>query len=215
MKVHYDLIQQTQDWFEIKWGKIGGSTSAGLFIKSDTLMLNLLAERTEQFQLTDSFSSAAMDRGNELEPEARQELELYTGLKFKECGWMQCEEIEILGISPDGITECETIHCEIKCPGAKKHIETCLADEIPLDHIAQLIHYFTVNPKCETVYFVSYRPESIKPLFVKTLGRFSDVNIGTKARPVMISVDDAVKRAKIEAKAVMVQIEECIEKLSF
>jgi hypothetical protein len=31
----------------------------------------------------------------------------------------------------------------------------------------------------------------------------------------MISVDDAVKRAKIEAKAVMVQIEECIEKLSF
>jgi len=215
MIFRHDIIQGTQDWHEARWAKIGGSSASGLFIKSDTLTMDVLAEYTEQFQLTDGYQSSAMERGNELEPEARYELELYTGLKFIDCGWIQSVDNPLLGISPDGITEDETIHCEIKCPSAKKHIQTCLSDEIPLEHIPQLVHYFTVNSKCEKVYFVSYRPESIKPLFVKFLTLDSKVNIGTKTKPNILTVAEAVKVAKIEAEMVNKAINELVTQLSF
>ena len=64
-----DIIQQSAEWLEIKYGKIGGSTSKGLRVKTDTLMLKLLACRCEDFELEeDGYQSSDMQRGNELEP---------------------------------------------------------------------------------------------------------------------------------------------------
>src|ERR1700693_1039259 len=147
MKIYYDIVQGTEEWFALKYGKVGGSTSKGLFVPSDTLLLELLAESTEPFVMEDdSYENADMIRGKELEPFARSESEKYTGLKFTVPGWMQSLSIPILGISPDGITEDLTTTLEIKCPGAKKHISTVYANEIPSDNIHQSLHYFTVNP---------------------------------------------------------------------
>jgi putative phage-type endonuclease len=210
-----DIIQGTHEWHECRWGKIGGSIAKGLFIKSDTLMLDVLAEYSEQYQFSDSYSSPAMERGNELEPEARYALEQYTGITFHSVGWLQSVDIPLLGISPDGLTEDETIACELKCPSSKKHIVTCLEDEIPLDYIHQCVHYFTVNPKLEKLYFVSYRPEAIKPLFVKILLRTDSVNLGTKSKPVIKTVQEWVEIAKAEAIEINKQINEAINKLSF
>src|ERR1700693_2793719 len=138
MIARYDIEQRTPEWHELKYGKVGGSTSKGLFVPSDTLLLELLAEATEPFVLDDdSYELPDMLRGNELEPYARAEGEKYAGVKFLVPGWLQCEEIPILGISPDGITEDETFTIEIKCPGAKRHIETVYNNEIPKDNIHQ------------------------------------------------------------------------------
>ena len=49
MKVYFEIEQGSSDWFSIKWGKVGGTASSGLFVKSDTLFYNLLAEQTESF----------------------------------------------------------------------------------------------------------------------------------------------------------------------
>src|SRR5690606_29148822 len=127
-----EIKQKSLEWYELKWGKIGGTLSSGLFVKSDTLLIDILSQRTEVFEYEeDGFISKAMERGNELEPIARDFLEKYYGIKFLETGWLQCEENELLGISPDGITDCETMACEIKCLGRKKHLETLLNQEIP------------------------------------------------------------------------------------
>lgn len=200
MKIHYDIIQGTPEWFEIKYGKVGGSTSKGLFVPSDTLLLELLAEMTEPFVLDeDQFESPDMIRGKELEPLARSEAEKYTGINFVVPGWIQSLSIPILGISPDGLSEDLTISLEIKCPGPKRHIETVYNNEIPKDNIHQSLHYFTVNPKCEKHYFVSFRPESNYPLWVKLLTLDSVIDLGTKAKPVCKTIREWVGVAKFNA----------------
>lgn len=215
MIAHWNIKQGTEEWHAIRWGKIGGTTSKCLFVKSDTLLDELLSEITEPFEMEDSFESADMIRGFELEPLARQEVSLYIGRELLECGWLQCEEIPLLGISPDGITSDMTISAEIKCPARKKHMSTIRTNEIPLDNLHQCVHYFTVNPHLEKHYFASFRPEAIKPLFVKELTRASEVNLGTKAKPVIKTIAEWVSLAKTSAINLETEIYNEIIKLQF
>ena len=200
-----DIEQGSIEWHALKWGKIGGSASKGLFVKSDTLLIDILSQRLEDFEPTDSFTNESMERGNELEPFAREYLNTYTGLVFEQTGWLQCEQNELIGISPDGLTEDETKSCEIKCFGRKKHYEVILDDEIPLDNIHQCIHYFTVNPKLEEHYFLAFRPESPKH-FIKVLKRDSVVNIGTKAKPINKTINEVVSLSKEFSKDLLSRI---------
>jgi len=214
---HFNIDQQSSEWFELKWGKIGGTRAKELFVKSDTLFYKLLAETIEPFDedAEESYQSEAMERGNFLEPQARIELQKYTGLEFIECGWIQSDN-ELMGISPDGITTDLTVQCEVKCPQPIAHLKMCVSDAIPLEYINQCVHAFTVNDKLETLYFVSYRPEcTIKPLFVKSLTRDSLVNNGTVAKPVMVLISDLVKVSYREAGFLQEQITETINKLNF
>ena len=211
-----EVQQGTIEWHECRFRKIGGSTSKQLFVKSDTLKIDLVGRMLEDFEDEDSYTSADMDRGNELEPNARKELNKYTSLEFKEVGWLQCEEIPLLGISPDGITDDNKISCEIKCPGRKKHTETILLDAIPLDNLHQCLHYFTINPDLEIHFFASFRPENkIKPLFVKRITRQTEINLGTKSRPVLKTVQEWVLIAKEKAKLLQIEVDKSIEQLQF
>lgn len=179
MRNHKEIKQQTPEWHEIKWGKIGGTLSAGLLVNSDTLLIDILSQRIEEFEPSEGFSNDAMDRGNEMEPFAIEYLEQYTGLKFENTGWLQCEENELLGISPDGITSDETVCCEAKALSRKEHTRIIVRNEIPSDKINQLVHYFVVNPKLETLYFLCFRPES-KNHFLEVLTRESVIDLGWK-----------------------------------
>lgn len=217
MIARYDITQRSEDWLRIKWGKIGGTLSKGLFVKSDTLLIDILSQLNEDFELGDeSYESSAMILGFELEPIARKELSKYIGIELNECGWLQCEELPILGISPDGISEDETVSAEIKCPAAKKHMNTIYNGEIPADNIHQCLHYFTVNPKLERHYFCSFRPENkIKQLFVKELTRNSLIDLGTKAKPNVKTISEWCAIAKNEVNNLMIQIKKTNERLSF
>ena len=211
-----NIEQGSEDWHLCRYAKIGGTRSSGLFVKSDTLLIEILSELSEEFDLHENYQSYDMIMGKEREPEARKALNAYLGIELKEVGWLQCEENEYLGISPDGITECETISAEIKCPNSKKHLSTIRANEIPSDNIHQCLHYFTVNPKLEKHYFCSYRPENIyKPIFVKELTRDSIVNLGTKAKPVLKTISEWVLIAKLGAKELQEQIKTELNNLNF
>lgn len=217
MIAHYYIKQGTEEWHQMRWGKIGGTLSKGLFTKGDGLLYDLLSEILEEFQLDeDSYLSADMLRGFELEPRARVLLSEYIGIELLECGWLQSEVNSLLGISPDGISADHSVSAEIKCPASKKHSQTILADTIPLDNLDQCIHYFTVNPKLTKHYFCSFRPENkYKQLFVKELTRESIVNIGTPAKPVMKTIKECVDLAHSEARILETQIKEAINKLEF
>lgn len=213
MIAYKEIEQGSEEWHAIKWGKIGGTLSKGLFVKSDTLLIEILSQLLESFDFIESFTSDAMDRGNELEPEAREYLNQYTGLKFEQYGWLQSEENELLGISPDGMTSDETKACEIKCFGRKKHLEVLLSQEIPLDYISQCIHYFTVNPKLEKLYFIAYRPEAPKH-FIKELTRESILNFGTKAKTNSLTIQTASELALKEANTLLTKINEKTKQLN-
>lgn len=214
MIVRKDIFQKSPEWFEVKWGKVGGSASKGLFVPSDTLLLELLSEHTEDFEIEEEgYVSKDMQRGNDLEPVAFTKMCQFTGIQFETAGWLQCEEIPILGISPDAISPDCKVSGEFKCPARKKHIATVLADEIPSDNIHQCLHYFTINPLLETHYFCSYRPESIRPLWIKKLTLNSMIDLGTKAKPNIKSVSEWVKIAKGNALKLQADLHAALAKL--
>jgi len=211
-----NVKQGTPEWHEKRYRKVGGTLSKGLFTKGDTLKLDLLGQFLEDFEDVDSYTNPAMERGHELEPYALKEAIKYTGLNFVNAGWLQCEEIDVLGISPDGITEDKKHAVEIKCPSSKKHIETILNGGIPLDHIHQCLHYFTINPDLESLTFVSFRPENkLKPLYCATITRDSEINLGTKSKPVLSTVSNWVEVAKAKATELENEIKESIKQLEF
>jgi hypothetical protein len=202
---HKEILQLTPEWHEIKWGRIGGTASSGLLIKTDTLFVDILSQRLEEFEMGDSFSNFHTERGLELEPFAIEFLEQKTGIKFGSTGWLQCEENELLGISPDGITEDETIQCEIKCLSRKEHLKILLSDSIPLDKINQLVHSFVVNKKLKELHFFCYRPESVKH-FHKVLTRENVVNLGTSAKPVLKTIAEWCTILRAEADTLLESI---------
>jgi len=222
----YDILQGSEDWHELKWRKIGGTRSKGLFVDTDTLLLDMLSEFSEEYESEDGYESSDMLRGKELEPMARKALSDYAGIEFKECGWIQSDTHPILGISVDGISADETITAEIKCPARKRHVSNILNGVIPKDNICQSLHYFTVNPKCEKHYFASFRPESPKKLFIVVLTRESMIDIGwtkkTKVKedrglgekeyvavvPDIRSVSEWVEISKKSAESLQKQIDE-------
>ena len=213
--IKHDIIQGTADWLELRHGKITGTASKGLFIKSDTLLIDLISQHTEDWEMEDSYSSADMVRGTELEPYAREAISDELFISFKEIGFIQNAAFSILGLSPDGISEDDTIMLEIKCPRAKKHTETLLANEIPGDNIHQVLHYFTVNPKLETMYFVSYRPESkVKSLWYKALTKDSEIDLGTKAKPNVKKVSEWVEIATNAAEEINKELNAALLKLN-
>lgn len=213
MKKYTEFEQKSIEWHEVKWGKIGGSASAGLLKVTDTLFIDILSQQIEEFEPENEWSNDAMERGNELEPFAREYLETYYGVKFEVPAWIQSDENSLLGISPDGLTSDNKTACEIKCFGRKKHYEILIKNEIPYDNVPQLVHYFTVNPELETLYFICFRHEAPKH-FVKELKRDTMVNIGTNAKPIIRSIEEAVQIATANANMLLERIDNEIENLN-
>lgn len=171
MKI-YNIEQGSEEWFAIKYGKIGGSTLSEIMTKIDQPVkntakyLDILSARVERFELDDEYVSYDMERGNLFEPIARSEFERVYNKKVNQVGWVEMEN-EIAGISPDGlIGEFEAI--EIKCPARKKHMSYILdSNMLVCDYIWQIVQYFVVIEKLEKLYVLSYRPENtIKQMVV-------------------------------------------------
>ena len=56
-----EVQQGTIEWHECRFRKIGGSTSKQLFVKSDTLKIDLVGRMLEDFEDEDSYTSADME----------------------------------------------------------------------------------------------------------------------------------------------------------
>jgi predicted phage-related endonuclease len=213
--IRYDITQGSDEWHQLRVAKVGGSTSHQLHVKSDTLLEQLLAELAEPWQPSEDYVSEAMIRGRELEPIAVEQVGAYVGKSFSSCGWIQSDECELIGASPDGISEDETEIVETKCPSAKVHISYIRAGVVPSDYVDQCVHYFAIHPKLQKVHFASFRPECIKPLFVVTITRESEINVGTKARPVIKTVAEYASE-KIElSRALQERLTSEYETLTF
>jgi len=215
MTVHKDIEQRSVEWFQLRRGKITGSNAKGLFVKSETLLNDLISQLTEDFDdEEESYVSFDMQRGIDLECIAREELGREVFISFKEVGLIQNSSIKILAISPDGLNEDGTIQCEIKAPASKKHTQTIRQDEIPSDNIHQVLHAFVVNEKLEKNIFCSYRPENnICPLWYKVVTRETEIDLGTKAKPNIKTVQEWVDIALIEAELLDEQVDAELKRL--
>lgn len=231
-----NIDQNSPEWHAIKWRKIGGTLSKGLFVDSDTLFIELLSQFLEEYkdQEEEGYMNDAMIRGKELEPRAIEYISQYTGIQFTDSGWLQSEESKLLGVSPDGISECEEYGVECKCLSRKEHTSILVENKTPKEKIPQIVEYFTANPKFKKVWFIAFRPESIKP-FIEEFTRDSVVDmgwkkkievevIGAKGTPIKPkienvtdwrTIDDWTKIAIQRANELETRIEEKIKQLKF
>lgn len=135
------LIQGTQEWLDARLGKVTGSNLVNVMMTPDkagyrNYMAALICERltgaSEEFVKT-----KAMERGTELEPEARARYMIETGEIVQEVGLIDHPTISMFGISPDGLVS-QDGGLEIKCPNTATHLDTIESGKPKREYILQM-----------------------------------------------------------------------------
>ena len=127
--IYHDMEQGSDLWFQARLAHVTGSNFGTAVAKPGSTralyMRRLIAERlTGMPQVT--YKNANMDRGNELEPAAREYYATITDCIIKEVGFIEVNEDT--GVSPDGLIG-EDGGLEIKCPLPSTHIEYILGNK--------------------------------------------------------------------------------------
>lgn len=104
---------------------------------SRAVTLTLVAERLSGF--TDpSYVNDDMMRGILHEPVARDRYAEHNKVEVRQVGFMVRDDLGgQLGASPDGLVSTDG-GIEVKCPRAKEHIRTIIADEVPVQYMPQV-----------------------------------------------------------------------------
>jgi predicted phage-related endonuclease len=112
-------------------------------------------------KISEGYSNAAMQRGIELEPMAREAYEVEKLTLVEQCGFIEVDEW--LGCSPDGLVGDEGM-IQIKCPAYNTHIGYIVNDEVPKDYYIQMQTELYVSGRRWND-FVSFHPDL--PMYVK------------------------------------------------
>jgi putative phage-type endonuclease len=160
--------QGTAEWLEWREGGIGGSDAAALMGSSPYMDAYELWQRKLKL-LPPIQTNAAMQRGHDLEPIARIEFELATGLHMKP-GCFIHPELSFLRASLDGISADGKFILEIKAPGLTTHREA-LAGKIKPYYFTQMQHQLAVTG-AEMCYYCSYTDlPDIQSLYITEIAR--------------------------------------------
>ena len=123
------MIQGSEEWHAARLGRVTASRVSDVMAKTKTgysasrtnYMIELLCQRLTG-KREEGFTSAAMQRGTELESSARSVYEAENGVIVIECGLVQHSTIAMFAASPDGIIGSDGL-LEIKCPNTSTHID--------------------------------------------------------------------------------------------
>jgi len=130
--------QGSQEWLAERAGRVTASALSNVMMAKtaagyQNYMAQLVCERLTG-QPVETFKSAAMEHGNDTEPQARAFYELETGNEVTEVGFIAHPVIEWSGASPDGLIGDDGL-VEIKCPQPAKHIGARSAGRETDDHV--------------------------------------------------------------------------------
>ena len=103
-----------------------------------------------------------MERGVEMEPEARSAYEFITDNQVTECGLIFKDESKMVSCSPDGLMEGKGL--EIKCPSPNVHVSYVLQGLCPKKYMAQVQGSMWISGLSEWD-FMSYHPD-YEPLII-------------------------------------------------
>lgn len=133
----------------------------------DNYLYEILAER---LSVDDGMEESALERGERLESEAIERFERETGKIVDIIGFIESDDNEFMGCSPDGLIENKgkyTEAVEVKCLSSANHLRTIIENEVPKDYYPQIIQSFIVNSDLEKMYFVLYDPRvTVHPLHI-------------------------------------------------
>ena len=161
--------QGTEAWLESRLGCPSGSgfdklvTSTGKPSTSAEGYINQLIAELLTGKTTDMKVTEWMQRGTELEPQARNFYELASGNQVQEIGFCKADNIEA-GVSPDGLIGADGA-LEIKCPSPSVHVSYLRGNKLPTKYVQQCQGVLWICER-EWLDFVSYN-ESMPALIVR------------------------------------------------
>ena len=157
-----DVEQGSEEWLKARSGIPTAScfdkiiTSTGkASSQSETYMNKLLGEWLMGGP-EESFSNDWMQRGNELEPEARSFYEFDADVKVTQVGIVYLDDKKLVSCSPDGLTEDGGL--EIKCPSAGVHVSYLLDEKLPTKYKQQVQGCMWICQKNHWD-FIAYHPD--------------------------------------------------------
>jgi len=163
-----DCVQGSAEWLTLRRGVITGTKLEQAFKQSEALKNHLLAERMITY-MPEGGTSADMEKGNALEPLARQAYAQASGNDGVEVGFILHPDRDDVGLSPDWIIDDGKKAAEFKCPKWFTHIEYMRSDLPPKKYLFQLVDYFLCIPQLESIDFVSFDElNEVRPLDIKT-----------------------------------------------
>ena len=177
-----EIIQGSEDWHAIRCGKATASRISDVLAKGAgkvraSYLTELAVERLTG-KPTVGYKSAAMQRGNDLEPQARAAYEFLRREKVELVGFVHHPRIAMSGASPDGRVGARG-HVQIKCPEAAAHFDYLEGGTLPKAYRDQVQWEMACDGRdwCD---FVSFNPDfpAGMDLHVRRIAR-DDVEIAT------------------------------------
>jgi putative phage-type endonuclease len=163
------MDQRSDEWFAARLGFATASRMNDALAGSETAarrnyLIQLVTERLTG-QQQESYNSAAMQRGVDLEPVARMAYEATNGFVDK-AGFYKHSSIEWFGASPDGLVGDDGL-VEIKCPNSTTHVDYILSGKVPTKYQRQMLAQLACTGRkwCDFVSFDDRLPEHLQ-LFV-------------------------------------------------
>ena len=181
MKIH-NMPQGSQEWLDIRCGKWTASNFHSMLFgnngknnKTSITKQNMLFEKAAERitgTLSDNmkFTNHHIERGHELESEARAMYELETNSIVEEIGFVELNSY--IGSSPDGFIGKDGI-IEIKCPDHKGFLERCLNEKVTPVYQTQIQFnlYICQRQWCD---YILYNPNFRRSLHIKRIERDED-----------------------------------------
>lgn len=133
----HNFDQQSDEWFEVRLGKLTASKAQAIATNGkglDTLCYEKVAEILTNRKPA-GFTNLDIERGNKLEAMARDAYELETGNLVKQVGFVELDQYT--GCSPDGLIDEDGL-VELKCKNDVNFLKFALTREIETAHDWQM-----------------------------------------------------------------------------
>lgn len=170
--------QRSQEWHTLRLGKVTASRVADVVAKTKSgygasranYLAELVAERLTG-EKAEAYVNAAMQRGTDLESEARATYEFFTNADVVEVGFVEHPSIADTGASPDGLVGADGV-VELKVPNTATHIDTLLSGVVPGKYVTQIQWQLACTGRlwADFVSFDPRLPPSMQ-LFIKRVPR--------------------------------------------
>ncbi|RLA39796.1 MAG: exonuclease [Gammaproteobacteria bacterium] len=160
--IKVDCDQGSPEWFAAKVGVASASGFDRLVTaskKPSSQANDYLYELTAEWVTGEKKyirPSYWMERGVEMEPEARESYEFMVDSEVEQIGFIYKDKSKLIGCSPDGL--CGDMGLEIKCPSPINHVSYLLQGVCPKGYMAQVQGSMWVTGLKQWV-FMSYHPE--------------------------------------------------------
>ena len=165
-----DCEQGSDEWFKARMGIPSASnfsricTTTGKWsAQADAYINELAAEVITGQRSSNGFTSDAMQRGIDLEPQARSNFEFMHDCEVYQIGFYINNNIGA-GCSPDGLIGTDA-GLEIKCPLGHNHLAYLRGGVLPTKYIQQVQGSLLVTER-DVWHFYSYHPDFGEQLMV-------------------------------------------------